>query len=136
MRAIMLGLVAFFAFTASLIADEPRNPAIENTIQSQIDAFRADDFATAFTFASPNIKSMFGSSDRFGMMVQRGYPMVWRPADVEYLELRDIDGRLFQKVLIEDASGVMHVLDYQMIETENGWQINGVQLLQAPPVGA
>ena len=55
------------------------SPAIESVISKQIEAFRADDFATAFTFASPNIRSMFGTPDNFGVMVRRGYPMVWRP---------------------------------------------------------
>lgn len=117
-------------------AAQDQKPAITATIQSQIEAFLADDFATAFTFASPNIKNLFGSPERFGAMVQQGYPMVWRPADVRYLDLEDIDGRLWQKVMITDQAGAVHVLGYQMIETGEGWQINGVQLLRAPDVGA
>ena len=114
----------------------PREPGIETTIQSQIDAFLVDDFAKAFTFASPNIKSLFGSADRFGQMVRQGYPMVWRPGEVRYLELREISGALWQKVMIRDQAGGIHLLDYQMINTGDGWQINGVQILRAPDVGA
>ena len=114
----------------------PREPGIETTIQSQIDAFLVDDFAKAFTFASPNIKSIFGSADRFGQMVRQGYPMVWRPGEVRYLELREISGALWQKVMIRDQAGGIHLLDYQMINTGDGWQINGVQILRAPDVGA
>jgi hypothetical protein len=121
---------------AGPVAADSHGQAITSVIQDQIDALLQDDFATAFTFASPNIKSMFGNAERFGLMVQRGYPMVWRPADVKYLELEDVNGRLWQKVLITDQAGVVHVLGYQMIETENGWQINGVQVLPAPQVGA
>jgi hypothetical protein len=55
---------------------------------------------------------------------------------VRFLELRDIDGALWQKVMIRDQAGEFHVLDYQMIQTAEGWQINGVQLLRAPDVGA
>ena len=69
-------------------------------------------------------------------MVRNGYPMVWRPGEVRYLELRDIDGALWQKVLIRDQSGRLHILDYQMVETGDGWRINGVQLLRPPGVGA
>jgi hypothetical protein len=39
-------------------------------------------------------------------------------------------------VLVTDAQGVPFVLEYQMIETPDGWQINGVQVLRAPEVGA
>ena len=110
--------------------------AIEGVIQNQIEAFLRDDFETAFTYASPNIKQLFGTPERFGSMVRQGYPMVWRPSDVQYLELEEIGGRLWQKVMITDAAGTVHMLAYQMIQTADGWQINGVQVLQAPQVGA
>lgn len=110
----------------------PPEPGIEATIGAQIEAFLADDFATAFTFASPNIQGMFGNSDNFGRMVRQGYPMVWRPGDVQFLELRDEGGLLWQKVMIRDQAGGLHVLDYQMIRTGEGWRINGVYLLPAP----
>ena len=112
------------------------NSAIESVISQQIEAFRADDFATAFTFASPNIRNMFGTPDNFGVMVRRGYPMVWRPGQLEFLELRDEQGLLWQKVMVRDQEGVFFVLDYQMIETPDGWRINGVYLVQAPQLGA
>ena len=129
-----LGLSALTATAA--LAEGPRNPAIEGTIQSQIDAFLVDDFATAFTFASPSIKGMFGNPDRFGTMVRQGYPMVWRPDAVRYLDLREEAGRQVQRVMITDQAGAIHFLDYYMTETTEGWQINGVQILSGAQVGA
>ena len=111
------------------------DPAIENTIQSQFEAFKADDFARAFTFASPNIQGLFGTPDRFGMMVRQGYPMVWRPESVEFLGARSEGPFLRQEVLVRDADGRLHKLAYSMIETEAGWKIAGVQLLQAEELG-
>jgi hypothetical protein len=108
---------------------------IRETIENQIDAFRADDFARAFTFASPNIKGIFGTPENFGAMVRNGYPMVYRPAEVEMLELREVAGNLWQRVRIVDQAGRVHFLDYMMVETPEGWQINAVQLLPAPDVG-
>ncbi len=110
--------------------------AIEGVIGSQLQAFNDRDVAEAWQYASPNIQRLFGDPDNFGMMVQRGYPMLWDNADVRFLELREISGAQWQKVMIRDANGGLHVLDYQMIETSAGWQINGVQLLPAPDVGA
>ncbi|MEY4983367.1 MAG: hypothetical protein RIR62_1633 [Pseudomonadota bacterium] len=126
---------AFLLSLAALPAAAQEDP-IQSTILNQIEAFKADDFATAFTFASPNIKGIFGTPENFGMMVRNGYPMVHRPADVRMLEQREVAGRLWQKVLITDAEGRSHVLDYQMVETPEGWQINGVQLLPSGGVGA
>ena len=109
---------------------------IESTINRQFDAFRADDFAEAFRYATPRLQYLFQSPDNFRRMVTQGYPMVWRPAEVRYLELREIAGGLWQKVQITDENGVIHVLDYQMEQTSEGWRIAGVQILDAPGVSA
>lgn len=126
MRRLLLALSLSAGLASGAFA---QNAEIEANISAQIQAFKADDFATAFTFASPNIQRLFGDPDNFGVMVRRGYPMVWRPAEVRFLELREISGALWQKVMITDADGRVHLLDYQMIQQENGWKINGVQLL-------
>ena len=136
MRYWIIGFMALVISAVSAPAQTEDKQGIEQTIQGQLDAFRADDFAGAFEYASPMIQGMFGSADRFGMMVQRGYPMVWRNQTVRYLELREISGQLWQRVMVQDASGTLHMLDYQMIPVQDGWQINGVQLLPAPDIGA
>ena len=140
MRIKLFFLVLLASLTAAIsvraqevVAPEP---GIEATIGAQIEAFLVDDFAEAFSYASPNIQGMFGNSDRFGQMVQNGYPMVWRPGEVTYLELRDVAGALWQRVMIRDRLGGVHMLDYQMIDVGGDWRINGVQLLRAPDVGA
>lgn len=133
MRIVLAIVAAFFVTQA---AAQERIAGIEQTIQGQVDAFLAEDPATAFTFASPNIKRLFGTPERFGSMVKSGYPMVWNPSEVKFLELRRQGQFLFQKVLFVDQNGAPHVLEYNMLETDAGWQIDGVQYLVAPPVGA
>ena len=130
-RQILLALLLVLAAPAPA----QDGAAIEETITAQLDAFNDRDVAGAWQYASPMIQSMFGSPENFGMMVQRGYPMVWTNSDARFLELRDIDGRLWQKVLVRAADGTAHILDYQMIQTDDGWQINGVSILPAPEVG-
>ncbi len=133
MRFLLASLLAVFVITGAQAQD--RVPAIEQTIQSQIDAFLVDDFDTAFTFASPGIRAFFGTSERFGQMVQDGFPMVWRPSDVTFLEQRERGNYRVQNVLFRDASGVPHLMEYTMIETEQGWQIDGVRPLVDPAIG-
>src|SRR6056297_4243820 len=137
-RAVKLWLTMSAAMISTAWAEDvlPPEAGIEGTIQGQIEAFLADDFATAFTFASPNIKQMFGGPDRFGLMVREGYPMVWRPAEVQYLELRTEGGFPAQRVLITDENGASHLLEYRMIPAGDDWQIGGVRILQAAGVGA
>ncbi len=135
MKRLILTCLLALGLATSAVAQMTENPAIQDTIQSQIDAFKVDDFATAFTFASPAIRGMFQTPDNFGRMVQQGYPMVWRPSDVQFLSLREEGGRLWQRVQVRDANGQLHQLDYNMIQTDTGWQINGVQMVQMPGVG-
>ena len=106
MRRFLLAAVLSFlaAFTASAQQAE-----IEGTIGSQIDAFRADDFEQAFTYATPNLQRLFQTPQNFERMVTQGYPMVWRPAEVTYLELE---------------------------ETDQGWRIGGVQILDSADLSA
>ena len=129
---ILLVLILGFGLSGPVSA---QGSDIKNVINGQIEAFLADDVDRAYGFASPNIQQLFGSPQNFGVMVQRGYPMVYRPEELRYLELREIAGALWQKVLIRDRTGGVHILDYMMIPTENGWKINAVQMLRTPDVG-
>lgn len=130
---LMIAVIALWGWTAPAAAQDR---GIEDTIGQQLDAFKADDVGAAFEFASPTIKNIFRTPENFAAMVQQGYPMVWRPAEVTYLEQREIAGAIWQKVRITDGAGRIHILDYQMILSSEGWQINGVQLLREPEVSA
>ena len=131
-----LGLYAILTTALLALPMQAQEVPIQSTIQSQLDAFLVDDYAKAFTFASPMIKGIFGTPNNFGTMVQQGYPMVARHGAVQMLELRSVAGNLWQRVMITDTMGRTHLLDYMMIETAEGWQINAVQLLPAQDVGA
>lgn len=133
MRFVIALLIAFSLAPAGLRA---QGSEIPDVIRDQISAFQADDFDTAFDHASPTIKRLFGTPERFGQMVQSGYPMVYRPAEVRMLDLRDMGAARVQRVMIRDAAGRLHFLDYQMIPTDTGWQINGVQIVRDGQVGA
>lgn len=133
MRNWMLAVVLAVGMVSAVAAQDTD---IEGVIGSQIEAFQADDFVGAFEFAHPSIRNIFRTPENFGRMVTEGYPMVWRPAEVTYLELRDVGGDLWQKVQIVDSDGAVHLLDYRMVQTPEGWKINGVQLLEAPGVSA
>jgi hypothetical protein len=136
-----LGRVGLLAAALALAAAGPSraqeaDAAIRGVISSQIEAFKADDFDMAFTFASPAIKRLFGNPERFGQMVQSGYPMVWRPAEVRFSGLATREGRTIQSVVVTDRDGALHVLDYEMVEGPDGWRINGVTLRRPGGAGA
>jgi hypothetical protein len=136
MRRLLVALTLVTLMAWSPARSQDAAAAIRGVISDQIAAFRADDFETAFGFASPAIRRMFGAPDRFGEMVRRGYPMVWRPADVRFSGLAEQGGRTVQSVLITDQSGALFVVDYEMVAYDGRWVINGVWVRRANGVGA
>ena len=129
LQLIISALTLFIGLMASpILAEDDPQPQIQTVIENQIAAFKVDNFAVAFSYASRSIQSMFGTAENFGVMVQRGYPMVWRPAEVQFLDLRKMSGDFWQQVLIRDQAGVRHMVLYRMQKGPDGWRINGVQL--------
>ena len=135
MTRLILVLCLALGLTAPARAQSDPS-SVETVIQGQIDAFLADDFETAFTFASPGIKRMFGTPENFGRMVRQGYPMVWRPAEVTFLGRETAGASILQRVQIVDGNGTVHVLEYRMSPGDGGWQIAGVRILEAAQLGA
>ena len=134
---VMRNFVTAAALTAAMMGPAgAQDGPIEGVIQGQVEAFLAGDVEAAFGYASSTIQGIFGSPERFGRMVEEGYPMVWRPSEVRYLERRDVGSMVIQKVLMRDAAGVPWVLDYQMIEGPGGWVIDGVQVERSNDMGA
>lgn len=133
MRALVIGLVLAFGVALGALAQDRD---IEGVISDQLTAFEQDDFDQAFSHAAPNIRQIFRTPENFGVMVQRGYPMVWRPGEVTFLDLKRENGGFVQTVQIEDGDGNVHLLAYAMLETSAGWKIAGVQILEASGLSA
>ncbi|MGH1416478.1 MAG: DUF4864 domain-containing protein [Pelagimonas sp.] len=127
--AFVISMVAGIAASQDIQA---QNRAIETTIQNQVEAFQNNDFAAGFEFASPSLQTLFGTAENFGAMVRNGYPMVWKPQDLRFGELRLIDGALWQNVLVTDQESRVFSLDYKMIKVDGSWRIAAVQLIPIP----
>lgn len=110
--------------------------AIEGVIAAQLQAFNDRDIIAAWGHASPFIQGIFGNPDNFGSMVEEGYPMVWTNDGATFSDLRAEGGSLLQRAVVEDAEGRFWTIDYDMIEVEGVWRINGVSLLPAPDLSA
>jgi hypothetical protein len=115
-------------------AAQAQDATIEDVITDQLQAFVDRDIAGAWEHASPMIQGMFGTPENFGMMVRNGYPMVWDNSDVRFLDRTEFQSRTRQEVQIQGPQGLFYILDYQMIETPDGWRINSVQVIPTPHV--
>lgn len=138
--------VAAFAAVLFLLAATPESRAqqagdstvvIVRLIERQIEAFRRDDGALAFSLASPNIQRRFGTPEAFMRMVVEGYRPVYRPRSLKFLDLIERSGTIVQRVMVEGPDGRLYVALYPMVRLEDGtWRIDGCYLWRAPGEGA
>jgi hypothetical protein len=108
--------------------------SIGDVISSQIEAFQNEDVEEAFTYASPKVQNIFRTPRNFGAMVQRGYPMVWQPSDVEFRKQRTLGDIVYQEMRFMDSRGVGHSFIYEMIQVSGSWKINGVFKIESSEV--
>ena len=132
----MIRLIAVFFLSMStlLFADEKAD--IQSTISDQLRAFASDNFIEAFTHASPGIKDIFGTVENFSNMVKKGYPMVWRYNNFEFLNLEETPQGYSQIVRITDQNDKLFLLKYFMKNVAGIWKISGVSIIQASDFSA
>ncbi|MEO3432080.1 DUF4864 domain-containing protein [Inquilinus sp. CAU 1745] len=103
--------------------------AVRTVIESQIAAFRADDGPLAFSYASPMIRRIFRTPENFMNMVRTGYPPVYRPRSVDFLDFSSESGVPTQRVLFVGPDGATALARYYMQKQPDGsWKINGVEI--------
>ena len=132
----MIRLIAVFFLSMStlLFADEKAD--IQSTISNQLRAFASDNFIEAFTHASPGIKDIFGTVENFSNMVKKGYPMVWRYNNFEFLNLEETPQGYSQIVRITDQNDKLFLLKYFMKNVAGIWKISGVSIIEASDFSA
>ncbi|NQW09116.1 MAG: DUF4864 domain-containing protein [Alphaproteobacteria bacterium] len=127
--ALVLALALLLTTTAPRAA-ELDSPAFRAVIGAQVDAFRRQAWSEAFGYASPSIRTLFGTVDRFRSMVLNGYEAVVRPRVFEFEAPAEIDGRPTQPVFVVGPDGVARRALYFMERQPDGrWLIDGCMLL-------
>lgn len=122
--------VALLLLAVPAAADDAAASAAQMTIERQLEAFLADDFATAYSYAAPNIKRIYPTQDMFMEMVQSGYRPVYRPQNYAFgtFEMLE-DGRISQRVQILGPDGRNYEALYVLEKQADGvWRITGVSL--------
>lgn len=132
-RAFGLALATMLQPPSAMAVEEADRAAGQIVIDRQIEAFRRDDAAGAFSFASPTIREMFGSDERFMAMVRDGYKAVYRQRSYEFGPVRDVDDGFEQAVRIQDNEGVDWDAVYTLQRQPDGsWRISGCRLVKRP----
>lgn len=129
-------LLGFSLLAFPALAADPAT-SIKSLIDRQIEAFLADDGATAYSFASPRLQEVFPNADVFMSMVKSAYRPVYRPQSVAFGRLRDENGAYIQEVFLVDPDGVEWTALYALQQQPDGsWRIAGCQLTKEPRVSA
>ncbi len=103
MRILLALVLSLWIGGSAAAQSDADRTAVQSTIEQQLQAFLADDGATAYSFAAPNIRSRFPTEDIFMEMVRQGYRPVYRPHSYTFGELKAAGGGLEQLVDIVDA---------------------------------
>lgn len=130
---VVLTLLIFAAAARAEAIGAADRAAIAKVIQDQIAAFRVDDAARAFGFASPGIQAKFGTPEQFLKMVRAGYFPVYRAQDLTFRDITIENGAPVQSVEIRDVQGEGVLALYFMERQPDGsWKINGCILTKLP----
>ncbi|MAF94964.1 MAG: hypothetical protein CMM60_04340 [Rhodospirillaceae bacterium] len=101
-------------------------------IKSQIAAFQRNDGDMAFSYASPDVQSQFGTADAFLARFAAAYKPVYRPKSVIFLNLAFSRGRLVQRVLLQGPDGIAVIALFPMMQMNDGsWRVDGYVLVPA-----
>jgi ketosteroid isomerase-like protein len=127
----ILVLILGFALANVPLRAAGDQDAIRNVIESQLNAFAADDGEKAYSFAAPVVKMVFPQVDQFMAMVKRGYQPVYRNRDRFFGDVfQDGLGRPAMRVVLTGEDGKKYEAIYTMERQQDGsWKIAGCVIL-------
>jgi len=130
---MVLWLAAALPVLAQPALTERDRTAMQDTIARQIEAFRADDGALAFSLATPGIRAVFGDAESFMRMVRSGYAAVYRPREFRFRDTLALGEGWAQTALVVGPDGVAMLAIYPMRRQPDGrWLIDGCELVPLP----
>ncbi|RWM10104.1 MAG: DUF4864 domain-containing protein [Mesorhizobium sp.] len=131
MRRALFALALVPMLLASIaFAGDAEIKAAQTVIDSQLKAFLADDDATAYSFAAPNVKRVFPTVDTFMNMVTNGYAPVRKPQTYSFGKVEQTGpASIIQQVLIVGPDGKDYEAIYTLEQQPDGsFKITGCSL--------
>lgn len=104
--------------------------ALTNVIESQLTAFRDNDYARAYSFAAANIREQFPLAE-FETMVKQGYPIIAESQSATFGIAFDNGRQALVVVSVHGRDRSVSRYNYMLLREKDGWKINGV--FQAKP---
>lgn len=124
-RVLIAVLVCVLVVAPDVHAQADEKAAAEPVLR-QLEAFRRNDYDTAYTFASAQIRQLFDRA-AFERMVKSGYPEIADSLRATVIATRvGPDGHVYLVIKIRGANGQPVEAIYDMIQEDGSWKINGV----------
>jgi hypothetical protein len=98
---------------------------LTGVIESQLAAFRTNDFPDAFKYADSTVKAQM-TVKAFEKMVKTGYPGIARSRTVSYGMILDNGELAVVNAAITGPSGRLQHYQYLLKREKAGWKISGV----------
>jgi hypothetical protein len=137
----MLGIVASMFFAPVAAPAEATKPlrlgsedwrAIQVAVSKQMKAFHRDDDEAAFSLASPGVRRVFESANRFMEMVRTEYGAVYHSRSYRFLRPAMLDGAPVQPVEVVALDGAVSIAAFSMErQADRSWRISGCWLLES-----
>lgn len=118
--------------TRPILAADPSPEAqeIASVIRQQLDAFTFNDYEEAYRLSSKKIKDQF-SQEQYAERVHTDYPQITKSIRVSFGEVRFSPDptRAIVQVEITGFSHKKVTAEYQMVQEEEGWKVDGITIL-------
>lgn len=121
-------------FTTSLThaGDAEDQQQTRAVIEAQLEAFKQGDGPKAFSYATPNIQTMFGDADTFMQMVRDGYDVVYHPASVRFVKFETDGMNALHAVQMVDRQKTLWNVYYVLQKRPDGsWRISSCETEKA-----
>lgn len=129
---LVLIAVATRAYGDPVSLPASERAAIRRVIEQQLEAFKRRDGKAAFAHAAPAIQELFGTPERFMVMVEHEYPPIYRPRSYTFRALELVGGEFTQSVTVVGEDGVAAEAFYLMARQPDGsWRVLGCILTPA-----
>ena len=144
MRSLIRAVTVFAALMIAVLirapasyADDASAKDVQAVISAQIDAFKHDDGAKAYSYASRDVQMMFPNIEMFMSMVRNGYAPVYHPRQFQFGPFVASGDILRQTVELTDAEGTAWTAEYTLSKQADGTvKISGCRLSKKPGIGA
>lgn len=125
-------LTAALSTSLAKASEDAEQQASRAVIEAQIEAFKKGDGPKAFSYATPNIQSIFGDADTFMNMVRNGYDVVYNPTSVRFVKFETQGANALHAVQMIDRQKTLWNVYYVLQKhTDGSWKISSCETEKA-----